>query len=100
MPRSRIERIREKIRLRAYDMSAHAMEEMAEDDLTIEDVESAILNGVIVRIEKDDPRGTKYVVTGTGVDKETPVGVTGRFASAGHYLIITVYEVTDIEDSR
>ena len=30
MPRSRIQRIREKVRLRQYDMSAHAMEEMAE----------------------------------------------------------------------
>lgn len=51
MPRSRIERIREKIRLRQYDMSGHAMEEMAEDDLDIEDVEYAIMNGRISRIE-------------------------------------------------
>ncbi len=31
MPRSDIDRIREKIRLYQYDMSAHAMEEMAEE---------------------------------------------------------------------
>jgi hypothetical protein len=37
MPRSRIERIREKVRLRQHDMSAHAMEEMAEDGLDIEE---------------------------------------------------------------
>jgi hypothetical protein len=35
--RNDIDRIREKIRLRQYDMSAHAMEEMAEDLLTILD---------------------------------------------------------------
>src|SRR5438552_1723767 len=99
MPRSRIERIREKIRLREYDMSAHAMEEMAEDNLTIEDVESAVLNGSIARVEKDDPRGTKYVVAGVGVDEETPVGTVGRFTNTDRYLIITVYEVTEIEDS-
>ncbi len=55
MPRSRIERIRERVRLRQYDMSAHAMEEMAEDGLDIEGVEQAILNGHIARIKKDDP---------------------------------------------
>jgi Domain of unknown function (DUF4258) len=87
----------EKIRLRQYDMSAHAMEEMAEDLLTILDVEEAVLSGQVVRLEKDDPRGTKYVVVGTSLDQQTPVGVVGRFASTGRYLIITVYEVTELE---
>ena len=75
-------------------MSGHAMEEMAEDNLDIEDVEHAIRNGRIGRIEGDDPRGTKYVVEGTAVDGETPVGVVGRFVMTGRYLIITVYEIT------
>ena len=97
MPRSDINRIREKIRLRQYDMSAHAMEEMAEDLLTILDVEEAVLSGQVVRLEKDDPRGTKYVVVETSLDQQTPVGVVGRFASTGRYLIITVYEVTELE---
>jgi len=95
--RNDIDRIREKVRLRQYDMSAHAMEEMAEDMLTILDVEEAVLNGRVVRVEKDDPRGTKYVLVGTALDQQTPVGVVGRFASTGRYLIITVYEVTDLE---
>ncbi|AFY49644.1 hypothetical protein Nos7524_3870 [Nostoc sp. PCC 7524] len=97
MPRSDIDRIREKIRLRQYDMSAHAMEEMAEDMLTILDVEEAVLTGQVIRVEKDDPRGTKYIVVGTALDQQTPVGVVGRFASSGRYLIITVYEVSDLE---
>ena len=96
MPRSRIERIREKIRLRQYDMSAHAMEEMAEDELDIEDVEQAIMNGRISRIERDDPRGTRYVVEGTAVDESTPVGAVGRFTTTDRYLIITVYEITEL----
>ena len=45
-------------------MTVHAMEEMAEDDLDILDVEQALLNGEVVRREKDDPRGTKYVIEG------------------------------------
>jgi Domain of unknown function (DUF4258) len=73
-------------------MSAHAMEEMAEGLLTIEDIESAILSGRVSRIEKDDPRGTRYTI-----DRQTPVGVVGRFASSGVYLVITVYEVTEFE---
>ena len=77
-------------------MSAHAMEEMAEDFLTIFDVEEAVLSGQIVRAEKDDSRGTKYVVARTALDRQTPVGVVGRFASSGRYLIITVYEVTEL----
>lgn len=83
MPRSDIDRIRDKIRLHQYDMSAHAMEEMAEDMLTILDVEEAVLRGQIIRVEKDDPRGTKYIVVGTALDKHSPVGIVGRFASNG-----------------
>lgn len=97
MSRSDINRIREKIRLRQYDMSAHAMEEMAEDFLTILDVEEAALNGQVIRVEKDDLRGTKYVVVGTALDQQTSVGIVGRFASSGRYLIITVYAATDLE---
>ena len=75
-------------------MSAHAMEEMAEDKLDVIDVETAIGNGRIARTEKNDPRGTKYIVEGIGSDKQRAVGVVGRFTSSGRYLIITVYGIT------
>jgi len=78
-------------------MTAHATEEMAEDLITILDVEEAVLNGHIIRVEKDDPRGPKYVVAGTALDQQTPVGVVGRFLSNGRYLIITVYEINELE---
>ena len=97
MARSRIERIREKIRLREYDMSAHAMEEMAEDNLDIEDIESAILGGRLSKIDKEGMRGTIYTVKGLGLDQVTLVGVVGRFTTTERYLIITVYEITDKE---
>lgn len=97
MPRDTLKRIREKIRLRQYDMTAHAMEEMVEDLLDVVDVEHAILTGRIIRIEKDDPRGTKYVIHGKAIDQLTLVGVVGRFTSRERYLIITVYEVTELE---
>jgi hypothetical protein len=90
-----IERIREQIRLGLYDMTAHAMEQMAEANLDILDVEQAVLSGRIARTEKDDPRGTKYVVEGTARDQQVPVGAVGRVTSTGRYLIVTVYEITD-----
>jgi Domain of unknown function (DUF4258) len=94
MPKSRLERIRDCIRRRHYDMSAHAMEEMAEDFLDILDIEAAILSGELSRMEKDDPRGTRYVVAGPAADKRTPVEVVGRFIDDGRFLMITVYVVT------
>lgn len=79
-------------------MSAHAMEEMAEDGLDIEDIEQAILKGQISRIQRDDPRGTKYVIRGIGLDGLSPIGIVGRFTGTGRYLIITVYKIYLIED--
>jgi len=98
MPRSTIERIREQIRQGQYDMTAHAMDEMAEDDLDIVDIECSILNGAVTRIDRDDPRGTKYVVKGGAADEQTLVGTAGRFTSVARYLIITAYKVTDPND--
>lgn len=97
MPRRIIERIRDDIRSATYDMTGHAVEEMAEDKLDFIDVETAILHGKLIKTEKDDPRGTKYTVHGFGIDGVTLVGTAGRFTGTGHYLIITVYEVTEPE---
>lgn len=93
MPKSRLEQIRDCVRRRCYDMTAHAVEEMAEDLLDIIDVETAVLSGSINRIERDDVRGTRYVLTGFASDRRTPVGVVGRFAAEGRLLIITMYAV-------
>jgi hypothetical protein len=75
-------------------MTVHAMEEMAEDDLDVLDVEQAVLNGQVVRRERDDPRGTKYVIEGLAADGETSVGIVGRFQGRERYLIITTYEIS------
>lgn len=98
MSPSRIERIRDRIRFGRYDMSGHAMEEMAEDDLDIDDIEHAAKRGLLVRIERDDPRGIKYTLHGQAKDDITPVAVVGRFTSTDRFLIITVYVVTEFED--
>ena len=74
-------------------MTVHAIEEMAEDYLDILDLEHAILSGKVARVEKDEPRGTRYVVEGIAADGQTSVGVVGRFTSSKRYLIITIYEI-------
>jgi len=74
------------------------MEEMAEDDLDIIDIEQAILNGQLNRTEKSDSRGTRYVIEGEAADEQTAVGVVGRFTSATRYLIITVYAMSQSEE--
>ena len=94
MSRQIIEKIRNTIKLGNYDVTYHAVEEMAEDGLEIYDIESAILNGKIIKKEKRDPRGTKYTVKGLGTDLSTPIGVVGRFKETGVFLIITVYKIT------
>ncbi len=76
-------------------MTVHALEEMAEDDLDITDVEHAVLTGRMARIERDHPRGNKYVIEGVAMDEVTAVGVVGRFTTTDRYLIITVYAITE-----
>lgn len=96
MPQRTLYRIRAAVRNGAYDLTAHAVEEMAEDNLGRVDVEAAILNGWVSRAQRNDPRGTRYTVRGTGSDGVTFVGSVGRFAGTGRYLIITVYKVTEL----
>lgn len=74
-------------------MTVHAVEEMAEDDLDIFDIEAAALNGQVVRRGKQDPRGIKYTIQGFALDGERLVGIVGRCHGADRFLIITVYEV-------
>ena len=93
MPHRVIDRIRQKILLRDYDLTVHAVEEMADDDLDLLDIEEAILNGAIVQRNKHDHRGTKYTIEGLVSDGEKLVGVVGRFHGIDRFLIITVYDV-------
>ena len=74
-------------------MTYHAVEEIAEDELGIFDVENAVLNGNIMKKEKGDPRGIKYIIRGVGTDQSTLMEVVVRFKETGALLIITVYKI-------
>ena len=80
-------------------MTRHVIDEMAEDGLTIFDIESVVLNGEIMKAETDDPRGPRYTIVGFAQDRRTEVGAVGRFTETGIHPIITVYEVTEPQES-
>ena len=47
-----------------YDLTRHAVDEMAEDWLSIFDIECAILDGEITKVETDDQRGQDALSSG------------------------------------
>ncbi len=52
MARRIIDKIRNAVKSGNYDMTHHATEEMAEDELGIYDIECAILKGKIIKKKK------------------------------------------------
>lgn len=86
-----LNRMRASIRTGAYVVTLHAEEEMDDDDLTVFDVESAILTGRIV--ERQRGRSSverKYVVRGDTLAGDAAV-IVARFGPTGSLVIITVY---------
>ncbi len=85
-----IEKIREKIRTGNYELTRHAEEEREEDDLDVVDLESAVINGKIVKKLTHDPRGTRYVLRGYTTDEKI-VRVVCRILASGKLRIVTSY---------
>jgi hypothetical protein len=84
---------RDRIRHLNYVVTLHAEEEMNEDNLSVVDLESAVLNGEIVERQRDrQTREWKYVVNGKSVDGD-PVGLVGKLSPTGCLVIITIYRV-------
>jgi len=86
-----LKRMREKVRTRQYVMTLHGEEEMDEDNLTIFDVESAILTGEIFERQKELATAEwKYLLKGQTVADEEVV-VVAKLSLTGKLVIITVY---------
>ena len=87
-----LRRIQEKIRNVDYSITRHAHREMFDDELTIIDVEHAILNGHIVERQKDLSKGQpKYLLHGA-----TPwcyIGIVVTFGITGRLNIVTVFVI-------
>ncbi|MBI2334720.1 DUF4258 domain-containing protein [Candidatus Daviesbacteria bacterium] len=54
--------IRKEIKAREYDLSEHAHKERQEEQITIQEIEQAILKGVIIEKYPEDPRGKSCLV--------------------------------------
>ena len=80
------------VRQNRYVVTIHAAEEMDEDDLSIFDVERAILNGEIIERQKDQERSEwKYLVRGRSFDGKQIIVVT-KIGPNDKMIIITVFK--------
>ena len=84
-------RMREKVRNRQYVMAIHAEEEMDDDNLSIFDVESGILNGNIRERQKEkDFAEWKYIIEGQTLAGDN-IAITAKLSITGKLVIITVW---------
>lgn len=74
-----------------YEYTAHALDEMDEDNLSDADVMSVLQNGELAATLTDDPRSERYVVRQIALLND--IEVICRFLSSGMLRIITVYIV-------
>lgn len=90
-----IRRIRRYIREGRYKFTAHALEEMDEDNLREVDVCLAISKGRVVDKLLDDPRGIRFVVRGNLTEENIEIEIICRFLPSGLLRIITVYALEE-----
>ncbi len=85
-------KLRNFVRANKYIVTIHAADEMDEDDLSIYDIERAILNGEIIERQKDDESlESKYLIRGKSLDGY-PVIVVTKIGPSNKLIIITVFE--------
>lgn len=86
-----LRQMKEKIRSRQYVMTLHAEEEMDDDQLSLFDIERAILTGSIVERQQDHQTGEwKYLILGQSVHG-IDLTVVGKLSVTDKLVIITVY---------
>ena len=86
-----LKRMREQVRARQYVMTLHCEEEMSDDDLSIFDVESAILTGKIIERQKEQATAEwKYLVQGQNIESAQMI-VAAKLSPTGKLVFITVY---------
>src|SRR4030066_2557218 len=81
--------IREKIKRGEYEISFHAEKERYAEDITLNDIETAIFNGEILEDYPNDPRGPSCLIL--GYSQNRPIHIVSGFTSLKWIRIITVY---------
>lgn len=88
-----LKRLRNLVLTSEYIVTVHAYDEMAADDLTVWDVESAFLTGEVLERQRDVKTSeSKYRVRGTCMNGSS-VEVIAKVAVTGKLIIITVYSL-------
>ena len=59
-----IDELRQLVRAGRYEVSLHAQQERLEDDLDLNEIEAAILQGELIEKYPNDPRGPSCLVGG------------------------------------
>lgn len=86
-----LKQMREKVRIRQYEITIHAEIEMDDDGLTKFDIEHAILTGKIVKRQKKmETREWKYLIKGYSLAKNEII-VVSQLNIVGELVIITVF---------
>lgn len=80
--------IREKVKQNLYDLSSHAHQERQEEQITISEIERAVLKGDIIEQYPNDPRGPSCLIVARVNNK--PAHIVCGFRG-NRLLIVTVY---------
>ena len=84
-----IKNIQDKIKLGEYEISYHAEKERYAEEITLSDIEAAIINGEILEDYSDDPRGPSCLIL--GYSRNRPIHIVCCYTSLKWIRIITVY---------
>jgi hypothetical protein len=85
-------KIRALVKQGDYILSIHAENELADDNLNEQDLEAAILNGTIIRRERDAIGRAKYVIEGPTLTGKSLTAVAQFFQTRQLVVIFTAYE--------
>lgn len=82
---------KEQVKIRQYILTSHARQESIDEDISIEDIENAVLNGEIIEdySSRNDIRGKSCLITGPKLDL-LPVHVVASCSFEKMY-VVTVY---------
>lgn len=84
-----IREIQEMVKRGEYEISFHAEKERYAEDITISDLETAILNGEILEDYSDDPRGPSCLVL--GYSQNMAIHIVCGYTPIKWIRMVTVY---------
>jgi hypothetical protein len=84
-----IREIQDKVRKEEYEISLHAEKERYAEDISINDLETAIYNGDILEDYTDDPRGPSCLIL--GYSKNRPIHIVCGHSSTKWIRVNSLY---------